>query len=246
MDVNDELRIYRGKDYVVSDHIVIHQPSLGEITDYGEQDFWSMVYGLTAAPSSMKWQLWDMQIDYTQISSFDLFYKVLYNLFPVDRTRILFGDLDFTRFQPMQDQNSGKVSLCQMIGEDLVEIDEDTYNVVIGYLRKSLNITIDERVPGNESTKAVLIDDDREAYLNYQNREHHSQLLNLVSAMVNCADFKYNHAQVWDMKINAFMDSVSRIVKIKNSDLLLQSGYSGFGVDLKTIDKKQLDWLGEL
>ena len=48
------------------------------------------------------------------------------------------------------------------------------------------------------------------------------------------------------MKINAFMDSVKRISKIKNADLLLQSGYSGFGVNLKNIDKKQLDWQGEL
>ena len=48
------------------------------------------------------------------------------------------------------------------------------------------------------------------------------------------------------MKINAFMDSVKRIGKIKNADLLLQSGYSGFGVNLKDIEKKQLDWLGEL
>ena len=48
------------------------------------------------------------------------------------------------------------------------------------------------------------------------------------------------------MKINAFMDSVKRIGKIKNADLLLQSGYSGFGVNLKEIDNKQLDWLGEL
>lgn len=48
------------------------------------------------------------------------------------------------------------------------------------------------------------------------------------------------------MKINAFMDSVKRIGKIKNAQLLLQSGYSGFGVNLKEIDNKQLDWLGEL
>ena len=48
------------------------------------------------------------------------------------------------------------------------------------------------------------------------------------------------------MKINAFMDSVKRIGEIKNADLLLQSGYSGFGVNLKEIDNKQLDWLGEL
>ena len=79
-----------------------------------------------------------------------------------------------------------------------------------------------------------------------KNKEYHSTLKNLVSAMINSEGFKYNHSQVWDMKINAFMDSVKRIGKIKNAQLLLQSGYSGFGVNLKEINNKQLDWLGEL
>ena len=48
------------------------------------------------------------------------------------------------------------------------------------------------------------------------------------------------------MKINAFMDSLKRIQGINNAKLLLQSAYSGFGINMKDIDKKQLDWLGEL
>ena len=64
--------------------------------------------------------------------------------------------------------------------------------------------------------------------------------------MVNSSGFKYTHTDVWDLKINAFMDSVKRIGKIKNAELLLQSGYSGFGISLKDINKKELDWLGEL
>ena len=76
--------------------------------------------------------------------------------------------------------------------------------------------------------------------------EYHSRLKNLISAMINSEGFKYNHSQVWDMKINAFMDSVKRIQGINNAKLLLQSAYSGFGINMKDIDKKQLDWLGEL
>jgi hypothetical protein len=38
------------------------------------------------------------------------------------------------------------------------------------------------------------------------------------------------------------MDSVKRITHIQNSKLLLQSGYSGFGIDLKKVSKKELDW----
>ena len=61
--INDELKIYRGEDFVVSDHIHLHQSTLGEICDYGEKDYYSMLYNFTATPQYLKVQLWDMGID---------------------------------------------------------------------------------------------------------------------------------------------------------------------------------------
>ena len=244
--VNDELKIYRGEDFVVSDHIVIHQPTLSEICDYGERNYYNMIYQLTSTPQSMKSQLWDIGIDYTEITPYQLFYNFLYKIYPQEQTSIIFGDLDLTNFQVMQRKDDKSIALCQYIDNDLVIIDEFTYNMIVDYLRAVHNIEKDERMPANESTKMILIDDDRDAIEINQRKEYHSQLKNLISSMINCEGFKYNHSQVWDMKINAFMDSVKRVSKIKNANLLLQSGYSGFGINLKDVDKKQLNWLGEL
>lgn len=244
--VNDELRIYRGEDFVVSNHITIRQPTLGEICDYGEQEYYSMVYQLTYTPQSMKVQLWDMGKDYTTITPWELFYSILYKLFPQEKTSILFGDLDLTKFELMEKGEDGSIVLLQFIDDEPVIIDEFTYNVIVDYLRAVHNIVKDEKRPANETTKMILIEDEREEQKLNKMKEYHSQLLNLISSMINCEGFKYNHSNVWDMKINAFMDSVKRINKIKNADLLLQSGYSGFGINLKEVDKKQLDWLGEL
>ena len=244
--VNDELKIYRGEDLVVSDHIVIQQPTLSEICDYGERNYYSMIYQLTSTPQSMKSQLWDIGIDYTEITPYQLFYNFLYKIYPQEKTSIIFGNLDLTKFQVMQRKDDESIVLCQYIDNDLVIIDEFTYNMIADYLRAVHNIEKDERMPANESTKMILIEDDRDAIEINQRKEYHSQLKNLISSMINCEGFKYNHTQVWDMKINAFMDSVKRICKIKNANLLLQSGYSGFGINLKDIDKKQLNWLGEL
>ena len=272
--VNDELKIYRGEDFVVSDHIVIHQPTLSEICDYGERNYYNMIYQLTSTPQSMKSQLWDIGIDYTklidylnnhykylvkynqliylykfhytEITPYQLFYNFLYKIYPQEQTSIIFGDLDLTNFQVMQRKDDKSIALCQYIDNDLVIIDEFTYNMIVDYLRAVHNIEKDERMPANESTKMILIEDDRDAIEINQRKEYHSQLKNLISSMINCEGFKYNHSQVWDMKINAFMDSVKRVSKIKNANLLLQSGYSGFGINLKDVDKKQLNWLGEL
>ena len=244
--INDELKIYRGEDYVVSNYIKIHQPTLNEICDYGERDYYSMVYNLTATPQSMKVQLWDMGIDYTTITPFELFYNILYKAYPKEKTSIIFGDLDFTRFQVMQRKDDESILLYQVIDNQPVIIDEFTYNVIMDYLRQVHIIHKDEKIPANNTTKMILIEDDREEYEKNKNKEYHSQLKNMVSAMINSEGFKYNHSEVWNMKINAFMDSVKRISKIKNADLLLQSGYSGFGVNLKEVSNKQIDWLGEL
>ncbi len=243
---NDELKIYRGEDYVISKHIIIHQPSLSEICDYGEQEYYSMIYQLTATPQSMKVQLWDMGIDYTEITAFELFYGILYKLYSQEKTSILFGNLDFTKFQVMQRKDDKSIFLYQMIDNQSVIIDQFIYNKIMDYLRKVHSIKKDEKMPANQTTKMLLIEDQREEYEKIKSLEYHSQLKNMISAMVNCEGFKYNHSEVWNMKINAFMDSVKRIAKIKNADLLLQSGYSGFGVNLKEISNKQLDWLGEL
>ena len=294
---NDELKIYRGEDFVVSKHIVLHQATLNEICEYGERDYYSMIYNFTATPQSLKVQLWDMGIDYTEITPYELFYQMLYKIFPQEKTSIIFGDLDFTKFQVMQRKDDESIFLYQEVPvgdiynleyefvyhfsnlldasrfvgcevDELIEklsksnryndfifdnvqfesviIDEYTYNMIVDYICKSHFIERDLKRPANNSTKMVLIEDARDEIERNKNKEYHSQLKNLISSMINSEGFKYNHAQVWDMKINAFMDSVKRIGKIKNAQLLLQSGYSGFGVNLKEIDNKQLDWLGEL
>ena len=83
---NDELKIYRGEDFIVSKHIVIHQPTLGEICDYGEQKYFSMLYSLTSTPQSMKAQLWKAGVDYTTITPYSLFLfllNILFNLLSI-------------------------------------------------------------------------------------------------------------------------------------------------------------------
>ena len=298
---NDELRIYRGEDFIVSDNITIHQPTLDEICNYGESNYFSMIYTLVSTPQSMKVQLWDMGIDYTEITPYELFYSMIYKILSKEQTKLIFGDLDFQKFKLYKRNDNDEVYLNQkrlridihnskgviiksfvdlhdasqylqcsedevldmylqnkiFITVDNVEyglsffpeevtIDEYTYNVIVDYICKSHVIERDLKIPMNNTTKEILIQDARDEMIANQNKKYKSRLRNLISSMVNSEGFKYNHSQVWEMKINAFMDSVKRISKIKTANLLLQSGYSGFGIDLKEINKKQLDWQGEL
>lgn len=248
--IHDELKLYRGGELILTDYIRVRQPTLGEICDYGEGAYYSMLYYLTATPQSMKVQLWNMGVDYTTLTPYRLFADMLYPLFPKERTSILLGELDLTKFQPMLNHEDGAVVLYQIVnterGPEEILLTESLYEEMMDYLRSMHFLEKDEKLPANQTTKQILIEDAREAMLNAKDKPARSPLKNYISAMVNSAGFKYNHTQVWDMKINAFMDSVRRISKIKHAGLLLQSGYSGYGIDLKSIDKQQLDWLGDL
>ena len=149
---NDELKLYRGEDYIITDYIRIHQPTLNEICDYGEKEYFSMVHTLTATPQNLKFQLWDMGIDYTEITPYELFYSILYKMFSQEQTSILFGDLDLTKFEVFQNKKSGLVFMKQ---EDII-IDEYVYNLIMNYLRGVHNIKKDEWMPMNNSTKMML------------------------------------------------------------------------------------------
>ena len=74
----DELDIYRGGDIEITPKIIVTQPTLGQIADFGEKRYFNAVYTLTAVGADLKWQLWDLeQIDYTKIEDYDLFIKFI-------------------------------------------------------------------------------------------------------------------------------------------------------------------------
>lgn len=77
----DELKIYRGEDIEITDKIIITQPTLHQIAEFGEQRYFSAVHTLTSVGADLKWQLWDLaKIDYTKIEDYDLFINFISQL----------------------------------------------------------------------------------------------------------------------------------------------------------------------
>lgn len=241
----NDLSIYRGKtDYRINDKIVIHQPTLGEIEEYGEEKYFSMVYSLCAVGADLKYELSLLGVDYTKITDFQIFCELIAPRYSQEDTKIIFGNLNLSNFKLYVKNDNNEVILGDEIYD--VFIDKAIYTAMISYIRKIHYIKRNDEVPYNESTKAILIEEAKEKYEMNKNKPYKSQLQNYISAMVNSEGFKYNWETVWNLKIYPFMDSVKRIVHTENARLLLQSGYSGYGIDLKKIDNENIDWLGEL
>ena len=100
----DLLRLYFGEDYVINDRITIHQPTIQDILDLGEKEFYSVIAPFTSNPTSLKVQLFDLGIYWTDVSDFELF-SLLIKTVPFEKTKILFGDFDFSSFDLVGKRN---------------------------------------------------------------------------------------------------------------------------------------------
>lgn len=271
----DELKIYRGNDIQITPKIIVTQPTIGQIEEFGEKRYWNAVYTLTAVGADLKWQLWDMEhIDYTQIEDYDLFIgfissavssrKLIYNELMnnkdkyadeivsipqetldgmlVNPLQLILKDIDFADFTTCRLEKNDQVVLYD--AERDITIDRLIYSQIVDAVRKIHGLKRNNQLPANERTKMDLIEDARDEAIAASRRPYKSTLKPLVSALTVkcglCGDDK-----VWDMKVNAFFDSIKRISKIQDSQLLLQGAYSGFA-SLKGVDKERLDWAGDI
>lgn len=238
-NINDELQLYRGKDFHISDKFIIKQPTIGEICDFGEHKYLSMVSTIVATPFDMILQLTEMGIDFTEITPYQLFCLTSKSLTP-DVTSLLFGDLDFTKFQ-MYKKNDSII----MVNQDGIEINEINYEIFTEYIRRIHCIPKQKFTSvANDFAKNELIKEAQMEKWKRKNIKFKSTYLPLISSLVNHEGFKYRWDNVWDMKIYAFFDSVQRIQLHENSSHLYTGIYNGC-VEFDKV-KKDLNWMKEL
>lgn len=243
----DKGKLYRDGYVNITDGIKLNIPSVGDIFDMGEQKYFSLVTTICSNAFDYKWQLYEQGIDFTEVNDYDMFLAFIAPTLNHDETSILFGEeLDFSKMEIIDDEETGKKKLIQVTDNDIIIFDYGVYHILMQYLRLIHNLKRSYDTYKNNAVKLAEIEDSKLYYENHKNDEYKPYLFNLVSSMINHSGFPRNDETIWDMNIFAFMDSVKRIQKENNANLLLQSGYSGFGVSLKDIDKKELDWLGEI
>jgi hypothetical protein len=237
----DDLKLYIGDDYVINDTIKVLQPTIRQIAEFGEREFFSVVNTVTAIPSDMKANLDDMGLDWMEVEDFELFCMLAPTLTP-DRTHILFGDLDFSKLKPFNHPHiEGEIILADR--ETGVLIDKMIYFLIVSYLRKAFNITPKVEKAANKITKQILIEEDRRKMETNKNKPFKSFLLPLISSVK--VKQGYTKEYVLNMGYVEMMDEVARLQVIHNADHLLSACYAGT-IDMKKINKAELNWMKEL
>ena len=241
----DELKLYLGSDIKIASGIVLYQPTIGEIANYNEAEYFSMAQTLCATPSSMKVALDDMKLDYMQVEDFQLFMMLAQSLSP-DKTKPLLGDLDLTKFKPYQRQDSEEVVLANGEFDDdgnPIIINQIIYDILITYIRKMHNFKKQVDKAGNAITRKVLIDEDRKAAQRNKDKPYKSFLVPLVSSLQGRQGYTKDY--ICDMGLYEFMNQIARTQIIVQADAALGGMYSGM-VDTKKMDKTVLDWTRDI
>lgn len=237
----DALFLYFGDDYVINDKIKLAQPTIGQIVDYGEQSYFSMIHTLTAIPSDMKSMLWDkMELDWTKVEDFELFAMFSQTMTP-DRTGIIFGDLDFSKMKPYRHPQNDEIVLADK--EAGIIIDKLVYMRMMAFLRKLHNITPKPEKAKGKRAKQAMIDEDRRNHELNKDKQFRSYLLPLISAIK--VKQGYTRDYVRNMGLYEFFDDVSRAQVIDSANHLLNGAYCGMA-DLSKVDKKNFNWMREL
>ena len=239
----DELRLYFGDDIKIADGIVLKSPTIGQIIDYGESLYFSVMQTLCATPSSMKVELADMKprpLDWMKISDWDLF-VMLCPSFTLEQTHLVLGDLDLSKLKPYSNGESEELILSNE--DHTIIINEIMYNILVTYLRKMHGFKKQVDKAGNKMTHKVLIDIARQDKKMAQNKPYKSFLLPLVSSLQGRQ--KYTKDYIRNMGIYEFMNQINRAQIIVQADAALQGSWSGM-VDTKKIPKETFDWMKDI
>lgn len=224
--------------YKINDSIEVVIPKVRDILN-DEDSYYGLVSALTAMPIDMMAELDDCGIDFSSINEYELF-LLLFNQVKNSDTSLIFGGLDLMQFSPAVNESTGSVALVNPVSG--VIIDQSVHSKISSALRKIHNIKKDIRKPANEEARDYMLDRAREKRRRNRTRLRMSQLENLIIALVNTEQFKYDFDGVLDLSIYQFNESVRQIIRKIDYDNRMHGVYAGT-ISVKDLSQEDLSWL---
>ena len=271
----DDLEIYAGCYIKITDKIIVTQPSLLQIREFGERRYFNAVHTLTSVGADLKWQLMDYcNIDYTTIDDYDLFIKLIRRMVASQKRLLALWKSDTKQYEKElsglvnDDIKEMMVNPLQLVLQDIDLADFDVYksnkddelflynkekDITINRLRYNQIVDVVRRIHGftrnNEvpgnEATKLALIEDARDEAMFASKKPYKSILKPLISALSVSTGQCGDDRIWNMKINMFFDNIKRTSKIQDAQLLLQGAYSGFA-SLKGIDKSRLDWAGDI
>ena len=234
----DEIRLLTGQPFDIGVGIKLQQPTIRDIAKFGESEYMSLVSAVTSEPFDMPYYLDQMGIDFEKIKPFELF-CILTSQIPQSTSRLLFGNLDFTKFRVVEREND-----IAMVDSSGIIIDAQVRERIADNVRRMhclpKNILTSCE---NKFTHDLMIRQQKKEMDRAQRRRDlfgdSSHYANLVSSLA-CEWHDYD--KVFDLHVGQFFDAILRMGYRQNANNLYRGLYAGT-VSFKNIHKSDLDWM---
>ena len=232
------LNLLYKREFAISDRINIVVPTVGEIIN-DEDNYYNIVTLLTAMPIDFMLQLTDAGLDFTNMTAYDLFIIMFPALQSLD-THLVFGDLDLSKFDLQLSKQTGKPILYDE--ENDITINRAIHEQIAVVLRNVHHLEKNRRKPANKEAKEYMLERARIKANRNKKRKKESELEQLIVALVNTEQFKYNYKTVKDISIYQFNQSVRQIIHKVDYDNRMIGVYSGT-ISTKKLSNDDLNWL---
>ena len=250
----DQLQMYFGEPYVIDLEdaigiVTVYQPTIGNLIALGEKKFYQTLNIFITNTTSHRLELWENKLDWNEVSDFELFCMSYRNI-NYEASKLIFKDLDFSTFIPIQREKEDKKYLVLYSKEYNIEINENVYHHFSQYLRNVFNTFPEEKITSDKIMKKWFIEKDkRQLAIDKQKAEKgqlESQTIQpLISACVNHPGFKHKLYELKEVGICEFYDSVKRLQVYENTTALMKGMYSGM-IDGKKIHAEDYNFMKKI
>ena len=225
-------------EIVINDFISIKVPKVGQIIE-NEDSYYNLVHMLTAMPIDFMVPLDDAGVDFSTINDYDLFISLFGAIKECD-TKLIFGDLDLSKFEFAISEDTGKPIYLDPTTDRA--FDRTAQVNIANTLRKIHHLEKNNRKPGNEEARKYMIERARKKMKRNRGRNYDSQLENLIIAMVNTEQYKYDFEGTLELSIYQFNESVRQVIKKVDYTNKMFGIYSGT-ISPKDFSQDELNWL---
>ena len=229
-----------GEDFVLNEHITLHNPTVSEVKDFGEQKYLQFIQLMTMRSYDDAASLYQAGLDYADFSDFDIFLRNYKSITP-EISSIILGNIDFSQFDIAVDNENEKLVLINST-KDII-IDEICFAYIATFIRKinfiSNHIEFDM---GNKISRDAYAKRQLEKLKRKSKKPvvFESQLDNRISYVCNCSGCKYNYEDIKNIKISTFYDIYYRQMAFNERELYLKIFASGM-MDKTSRDDSKLD-----
>ena len=234
-------KLMMGVDLPIAPKIELIHPTVKHVFENGGEKYLAQVASFVATPTDLMVELDDFGVNFEEITEWQLFI-MRFPTFKDTAIKDLIKGLDLNEAEPMINE-TGEIVVFDPV--TLAILDEAHFRILCEYLRKIHGLQRNVEVFGNDFTRKMVIDIERETRKHKAYKPHEPFLENYVSGLINCSESKYDYHNIWDVPFFVFMDAVKRVQKVMEFKGLMSGMCSGM-IDMKKIDMNKVSWIGKL